>query len=171
MIIKNFNLVKQKRNNTCGYATISMILNFLENQNISEDYLFENEPFDSTGITIFKVIEVYKKYLKSHTVDIISGESDEILNIVRRKLESNLPFHILYLTENLMGQKEPALHYSALIGYDEKDEIFVVADPYGSIKKINKIDFFSSISFRNECLPEFVKQKYPSNLMIKFEYL
>jgi predicted double-glycine peptidase len=54
MTINNFNLAKQKRNNTCGYATAGMILSFLEGQNIDEDYLLENEPFDAIGITFLR---------------------------------------------------------------------------------------------------------------------
>jgi len=66
MVIDEIKIVKQKRNNTCGYATASMILNFLQGSNIDEDYLFENEPFDEKGITFLKLLEIYKKYLKGY---------------------------------------------------------------------------------------------------------
>lgn len=73
MFIGNFNLIKQKRNNTCGYATASMILTFLEGQNIDEDYLTENDPFNAIGITFRKLMEVYKKYLKKYKAENRNG--------------------------------------------------------------------------------------------------
>lgn len=168
MIINNFNLVKQKRGNTCGYATAGMILSFLEGQNIDEDYLVENEPFDAIGITFQKLIEVYKKYLKKYNAEIVYGDREKMLGVIKNSLQSNTPLHIQYLTGNSMGNKEPVLHYSALIGYNDAEESFSIADPYGSIKTLGKEDFFNAISFRNECLPEIIKQKYPSNMMIRF---
>jgi hypothetical protein len=168
MIIKNFNLERQKRNNTCGYATAAMIINYLEGQSTDEDYLVENEPFDAIGITFTKLMEVYKKYLKRFKAEIVYGDREKMLDVIKCSLNNNIPFHILYLTENLMGQKEPVLHYSAMIGYDEEQKSFAVADPYGTIKTIEEEALFNAISFRNQCLPEIVKQKYPSNMMIRF---
>jgi hypothetical protein len=169
MLIENFGTVKQKRNNTCGYATAGMILTFLEGQSsINEDYLIENDPFDAIGITFKKLMEVYQKYLKKYKAEIVYGDREKMLEIIKSSLKDNIPLHIQYLTENLMGQKELVLHYSALIGYNEASDCFVIADPYDMVKTIEKEDFFSAISFRNECLPEIVKQKYPSNMMIKF---
>jgi len=168
MIINNFNIVKQKRNNTCGYATVEMILSFLKGQKINEDYLVENEPSGAFGITFMKVMEVYKKYLKNYKAEIIYGDREVMLELIKNSLNSNIPLHIQYLTENLLGIKEMVLHYGALIGYDDEEESFYIADPFGHIKVLGKEDFFTAISFRNECLPEIIKQKYPSNMMIKF---
>ncbi len=170
MIINNFGLVKQKRNNTCGYATAGMILSFLEGQNIDEDFLVENEPFDALGITFRKLMEVYSKYLKKYKAEIVYGDIDKMSEVILCSLQSNIPLHILYLTDNLMGDGKPVLHYSALIGYDDADETYSIADPYGSINKLKKEVFFDAVSFRNDCLPDIVKQKYPSNMMIKFAY-
>jgi hypothetical protein len=91
-----------------------------------------------------------------------------MVEVIKNSLCSYIPVHILYLTSNLMGDGKPILHNAALIGYDDAEETFVIADPYGSIKTLNKEDFFNSVSFRNECLPEIIKQKYPSNMMIRF---
>lgn len=168
MVLKNFNLVMQKRNNTCGYATAGMILSFLEGQEIDEDYLLENEPFDGFGITFMKLMDVYKKYLKKYKAEIIYGDSEKMLGVIKSSLQSGIPLHIQYLTENMLGNKEPVLHYSALFGYDDVKESFSIADPYGSIKIMEKDAFFDAISFRNECLPDIIKQKYPSNMMIRF---
>jgi hypothetical protein len=33
---------------------------------------------------------------------------------------------------------------------------------------MEKDDFFEAISFRNDCLPEFIKKAMPSNAMIGF---
>jgi hypothetical protein len=60
------------------------------------------------------------------------------------------------------------LHYAVLIGYDEEKDIFTLADPYGFNKTIGKDDFFEAISFRNDCLSEFIKKTMPSNAMIRF---
>ncbi|MDP4133198.1 MAG: C39 family peptidase [Bacillota bacterium] len=168
MIISNFNLVKQKRNNTCGYATAGMIISFLEGQKIDEDYLLENEPFDALGITFIKLMDVYRKYLKKYKAEIVYGDIEKMSEVIKNSLQSNTPLHIQYLTNNLMGDGKPVLHYSALIGYDDAEEIYSIADPYGSIKKLKKEEFFEAVSFRNECLPDIIKQKYPSNMMIKF---
>jgi len=90
------------------------------------------------------------------------------LQIIKQNLNQNIPFHILYLTKNLLGNKEPVLHYAVLIGFDEEKEIFTLTDPYGFNKTIGKDDFFEAISFRNDCLPEFIKKAMPSNAMIRF---
>jgi hypothetical protein len=168
MLISNFELVKQKGSNTCGYATAGMLLSFLEGQSIDEDYLLENEPFDALGITFLKLIEVYRKYLKKYKAEIVYGDVDKMSEVIENSLQLNIPLHIQYLTENLMGNGKPVLHYSALIGYDDAEEMYSIADPYGSIKKVKKEEFFDAVSFRNECLPDIIKQKYPSNMMIRF---
>lgn len=168
MIIENFPLYKQKASNTCGYAAAGMILSFLEGLDIDEDYLMQNDPFDALGITFTKLIEIYKKYLNKHDASLIYGDIDKMTTLIKTSLSSNLPLHILHLTENLMGNKEPALHYAAVIGINETDESFVIADPYGFIKVVSKPEFFSSVSFRNECLPAIIKEKYPSHMMLQF---
>jgi hypothetical protein len=35
-------------------------------------------------------------------------------------------------------------------------------------KTIGKDEFFEAVSFRNDCLPEFIKKAMPSNAMIMF---
>lgn len=168
MIISNFKIVKQKKGNTCGYATAEMMMSFLEAQNIDEDYLLENEPFDAMGITFLKLMDVYKKYLKKYKAEIVYGDVEKISEIIKNSLESNIPLHIQYLTNNLMGDGKPILHYSALIGFNDEEDTYIIADPYGSINALKKEDLFNAISFRNACLPEIIKRKYPSNMMIRF---
>jgi len=168
MLIDGIKIVKQKRNNTCGYATAAMLLSYFQGSDIDEDYLFENEPFDEKGITFLKLLEIYKKYLEGYGASLIREDKDGTLQIIKQSLSQNIPFHVLYLTENLLGNKEPVLHYAVLIGYDEEKEIFTLADPYGFNKSVGKDDFFEAISFRNDCLPEFVKKAMPSNAMIGF---
>jgi len=168
MLIDGIKIVKQKRNNTCGYATAGMLLNFFQGSNIDEDYLFENEPFDEKGITFFKLLEIYKKYLEGYDASIIKEDKEGTLKIIKQSLKDNIPFQVLHLTENLLGNKEPVLHYAVLIGLDEEKEVFTLADPYGFTKTLSKDDFFTAISFRNDCLPEFVKKTVPSNAMIGF---
>ena len=168
MLIDGIKIVKQKRNNTCGYVTTGMILDYFQGSNINEDYLLENDPFDEKGITFSKLLEIYKKYLEGYDASLIREDKEGTLQIIKQSLSQNIPFQVLHLTENLMGNKEPVLHYAVLIGYDEEKEIFTLADPYGFNKALGKDDFFTAISFRNDCLPEFVKKVMPSNAMIKF---
>lgn len=168
MMINDFKLINQKRNNTCGYATAAMIISYLNNKEINEDFLLENEPFDEKGITFSKLSDVYKKHLKEYKAEIIYGDKEKTISIIKESIKENIPLHILYLTKNVMGNGENVLHYSAVIGFDEKDDAFTIADPYGSIKTINNKEFFDAISFRNECLPDAVKNNTPSNLMMRF---
>lgn len=167
-MIENFGLMKQKRAISCGYATAGMILTFLEGQSIDEDFLWENDPIDATGITFRRLMEVYSKYLKQHRAEIVYGDQRKMLEIIQTSIEANLPLHILYLTPNRMSKNEPVLHYAALIGYHREEGSFVLADPYGMVKLVEKEEFFDAISFRNECLPEIIKENYPSNMMIRF---
>ena len=51
MLIDDIEIVKQKRNNTCGYVTAGMLLNYFQSSSINEDDLLENDPFDEKGIT------------------------------------------------------------------------------------------------------------------------
>lgn len=171
MVIENFIVYKQKRNNTCGYTTASMIINHLENTDITEDFLYENDPFDEMGITFTKLLEVYKKYLKKYKAEIIYGDRIMMQDIIKNHIKNLEPLHILYLTENLLGNREPVLHYSALIGYDEMQDSITIADPFGESKTIGIDEFFNSVSFRNECLPDIVKQRYPSNMMLHFSLI
>ena len=168
MLIDGIEIVKQKRNNTCGYVTAGMLLNYFQGSSINEDYLLENEPFDEKGITFFKLLEIYKKYLEGYDASFIREDKDGTLKIIKQSLGEKIPLQVLHLTENLLGNKEPVLHYAVLIGYDEEKDIFTLADPYGFTKTIGKDDFFEAISFRNDCLPEFIKKSMPSNAMIKF---
>jgi len=168
MQIDRINIVKQKRNNTCGYVTAGMILNFLRGSNIDEDYLLENYPFDEKGITFFKLLEVYKKYLDGYDAVLIREDKEGTLKIIKQSLQQKIPLQVLHLTENLLGNKEPVLHYAVLTGFDEEKEIFTLADPYGFVKTMGKDDFFDAVSFRNDCLPEFIKKAMPSNAMIMF---
>jgi ABC-type bacteriocin/lantibiotic exporter with double-glycine peptidase domain len=168
VVIDGIKIIKQKRNNTCGYAAAGMILNYFQGSNIDEDYLFENEPFDEKGITFFKLLVIYKKYLEGYDASLIREDKDGTFQIIKQQLNQNIPFQVLHLTENLLGNKEPVLHYAVLIGYDEEKEIFTLADPYGFNKTIGKDEFFEAISFRNDCLPDFIKKVMPSNTMIMF---
>ena len=86
MIINNFKLVQQKRSNTCGYAIAGMILSFLEGQNLDEDYLLENEPFDAWGITFLKLMDVCKKYLKKYKAEIIYGDIKKMSEVIKNSL-------------------------------------------------------------------------------------
>jgi len=168
MLIDGIKIAKQKQNNTCGYAAADMIMNYFQKSNIDEDYLLENEPFDEKGITFSKLLEIYKKYLEGYDASLIREDKDGTLQIIKQNLNQKIPLQILHLTENLLGNKEPVLHYAVLIGYDEEKEIFTLADPYGFNKAIAKDDFFEAISFRNDCLPEYIKKAMPSNAMIGF---
>jgi hypothetical protein len=109
-----------------------------------------------------------KKYLEGYDASLIREDKKGTLKIIKQSLGENIPLHVLHLTENLLGNKEPVLHYAVLIGYDEEKEEFTLADTYGFNKTIGKDDFFEAISFRNDCLPEFVKKVMPSNAMIRF---
>ena len=168
MLIDGIKIEKQKRNNTCGYAAAGMIINYLQSSNIDEDYLFENDPFDQKGITFSGLLVIYKKYLEGYDASLIREDKEGTLKIIKQSLKQNIPFQVLHLTENLFDNKKPVLHYAVLIGYDEGKEEFTLADPYGFNKKIGKDDFFEAISFRNDCLPEYVKKIMPSNAMISF---
>jgi len=168
MKIEGIKIAAQKRNNTCGYATAGMLLNFLDGSSVDEDFLFENEPFDEKGITFTKLLDVYKKYLKGYDASLIYKDKDGTLEFIKQSLRDNLPVQILYLTENLLGGNEPVLHYAVLMGYDEEKRVFTLADPYGAYKTIGIDDFFDAVSFRNNCLPEFIKKSMPSNAMIRF---
>jgi len=119
-------------------------------------------------MTFSNLLEIYKKYLKGYDASLIREDKDDTLQIIKQDLCNDIPFHVLHLTENLLGNKEPVLHYAVLISYDEEKNVFTLADPYGFNKTIGKDDFFESISFRNDCLPEFIKKAMPSNAMIIF---
>jgi len=54
MLVDGNKITKQKRNNTCGYATAGMLLTYFQGSNLDEDYLFVNEIFDEKGITFSK---------------------------------------------------------------------------------------------------------------------
>jgi ABC-type bacteriocin/lantibiotic exporter with double-glycine peptidase domain len=168
MLINNFKIVKQKRGNTCGYAAADMIMSYLEKQNIDEDYLLEHEPLDAMGITFLKLLEIYRKYLRKYKAEIVYGGVEKMTEVIKDSLCAKIPLQIQYLTANLMGDGQPVLHYSALVGYNEVEDTYSIADPYGSLKTMKKDEFFEAISFRNACLPEIIKQKYPSNMMIRF---
>jgi ABC-type bacteriocin/lantibiotic exporter with double-glycine peptidase domain len=168
MNIEKIKIAKQKKNNTCGYATAGMLINFLEGSGIDEDYLVENEPFDEKGITFMKLLEIYQKYLKTHDAIFIRENREGTLEQIKQSLRNNLPLQVMYLTENLLGNNELVLHYAVLTGYDEETECFTLADPYGDYKSMGKDEFFEAISFRNECLPEYIRKAMPSNAMIRF---
>jgi len=168
MLIDGIKIIKQRRNNICGYVTASMLLNYFQGSNIDEYYLFENEPYDEKGITFFKLLEIYKKYLEGYDASVIHEDKEETLKIIKQSLHEKIPLQVLHLTENLLGNKEPVLHYAVLIGYDEEKENFTLADPYGFTITIGKDDFFEAISFRNDCLPEIIRKAIPSNAMIRF---
>jgi len=119
MLIDGIKIVKQKRNNTCGYATAGMLLNYFQGSVIDEDYLFESGPFDEKGITFLKLLEIYKKYLKGYDASLVREDKENTLKIIKQNLNEKIPLQVLHLTENLLGNKEPVLHYAVLIGYDE----------------------------------------------------
>jgi len=169
MILENFKLVQQEKVNTCGYAAAAMVVSFLEHKEFSEEDFAQIHSFDpEKGIGIMDVMEVYKKTLTEYSAQIIYGSQEEMIKKIDESLQKNIPLHILYYTENLMTDSSMVLHYAVLIGFDKDENHYVIADPYGSFKNIQAGDFFCSISFRNEGLPDIVKQKFPSNMMIAF---
>jgi len=100
MLIDGIKIVKQKRNNTCGYATAGMLLSYFQVSNIDEDYLLEHDPFDEKGITFSKLLEIYKKYLEGYEASLIREDKDGTMQIIKQSLSQNTPFQVLYLTEN-----------------------------------------------------------------------
>lgn len=54
------------------------------------------------------------------------------------------------------------------IGFDEPSASYIIADSYGMIGQLSYEDFFTAVSFRNEGLPQLVKEKYPMHMMIRF---
>ena len=168
MNIDGIKIVTQKRNNTCGYASGAMLLNFFQKSNIDEDFLLENDPIDEKGITFFKLLDIYKKYLKGYNASLVREDKEGTLRIIRESLQDNIPLQVLHLTENLLGNNESVLHYAVLTGFDEEKGTFTIADPYGLEKTLGLDEFFEAVSFRNECLPDFIKKSMPSNAMIRF---
>jgi hypothetical protein len=74
--------------------------------------------------------------------------------MMKRSLSDNLPLQVLHLTENLLGDSKPTLHYAIVTGYDAESEVFTLADPYGFYKTMSKNEFlrryrFATIVCRN----------------------
>lgn len=168
MLINNFDLVKQKRSNTCGYATAAMVINYLTGKEITEDFLVENDPIGENGITFYKLEEVYNKYLTNYNPEIVCENKEKTFEIIRDSLREEVPLHILYLTPNELEDGKEVLHYAALIGYDEDADIFILADPYGNNKSISRENYFEKVSFNQKSLPEEVRKNIPGNLLIRF---
>jgi len=120
MNIEGIKIIAQKRNNTYGYATTGMLLNYFGGSSIDEDYLLEKDPFNEKGITFMELLEIYKKYLKGYDASLIREDKESTLEIIKQSLRENLSLQALYLTDNVLGNNEPVLHYAVLTKYDEK---------------------------------------------------
>lgn len=145
--LNNFHIQQQKKSYTCGYASLSMISDFLGSK-VEEEDLEEELPLGYFGATPSKFLKLSRKYLSNYNIKFKFIHKNKFIKMVENQLEKNIPIPFLYLAKNKFGNPELVGHYSVIIGIDKQNSRFYVADPFAENKReIAFEELFKELSF------------------------
>lgn len=76
---------------------------------------------------------------------------------IKQSIAENHPVLFIYATENDFEQGEKCLHYSLVIGIDEKHEFISIANPFGRIEKLTFDDWWERFTLMERYMPSLEK--------------
>jgi hypothetical protein len=149
--LARFPLHRQVHTYSCGPATISMVLSYLEAPLTEEEYsaragLSERKE----GMLPRVFLHHLQNALPSRTVGLVSDESPlDVLLMLHSQLAAGMPVPIYFSTVNAWDARTSDTHYSAVTGMDLARGTIHIANVYGFEEDVPLSDFFARLSFSN----------------------
>ena len=140
IILQNFPLFKQETPYTCGPASLRMVLAFLGHKLSEREIAKRMGTTPGIGTAPWQMHCAYNKYLKEFRTglsakDKIGKQANN--RTIFKSLQLNRPVIFSWLTENYFKPKTPVGHYSVVIGADQNNKEFTIANPFGSVHTLD----------------------------------
>lgn len=141
-IIEGIDVIKQEI--SCGYAVMEMISNWSNNK-ITEKVLFDKygKVVTSSGKNFEK--EMNKQFTMFDTKMYKYLKNSELIDKVYESLSKGIPVPFEWAAKY---NDEWTLHYSIIYGMDVKNDLIVIANPYGYVEEISIKEFLDRTSFK-----------------------
>ena len=142
IIIDNVKTIKQDV--SCGYAVIEMFAKWNKNEEITEQSLYNKygKVVTSTGKSFEE--EMNKQFPEYKTTMYKYLKNNELIDKVYDSLNQGIPVPFEWAAKY---QDKWTLHYSLVIGMDIKNDIVIIANPYGDTERISLKEFLNRTSF------------------------
>ena len=163
IMIDNISVIKQDI--SCGYAVIEMFAKYLNNDIVTESYLYDTygKVVTSTGKSF--AIEMNKQFKDYHTVMYKYLKNTDFIDKVYNILASGMPVPFEWAAKY---DEKWTLHYSLIIGIDIPNDKVTVANPYGYLEEITIKELLDRTSFNAyENMPLFFKLGFAFNVFEK----
>jgi len=149
--LARFPLRRQAHPYSCGPATISMVLSYLDAPLTEEEYSAR------AGLSRRRkgmLPPVFLRYLRdalpSRTIELVTDESPlDVLRLLHAQLSDGMPVPIYYATANAWDPGTSDTHYSAVTGMDLARGLVHIANVYGYEEDVPLSVFFAGLSFRS----------------------
>ena len=149
--IRGFPVRKQKDPYTCGLSSLGSLVSFLGKRRVEEGELPSG--FWAARLKAFlpsRFIGMFRDYVSDYSIELTNPTREEIPGIFSRQLRDGLPVPILYSTRNVLDRERPVyIHYSTVIGIDDRRENVTLANPFGYEEKLRTGDLLDMMEYRN----------------------
>ena len=130
LLIENFPYIAQSHPNTCGAAALAMLLQYYDVSVTEKDFITEYPQIYQTGFYIPWLWEYSKK--KGLKTESGSGDIEKVKNFIA----NDTP--VLVYQFSYKGGRQ---HFRIVIGYDDKNQVFILDDPTPQMGKESRISY------------------------------
>ena len=141
-IIEGIDVKKQEI--SCGYAVMEMISNW-NNNTVTEKGLFDKYGKVVTSSSKNFEKEMNKQFTMFDTKMYKYLKNSELIDKVYESLSKGIPVPFEWAAKY---NDEWTLHYSIVYGIDVKNDLIVIANPYGYVEEISIKEFLDRTSFK-----------------------
>jgi hypothetical protein len=144
---------RQETDHTCGPASMRMVLEKL-GRDVPESELAKSAltlPWGTLHWTEASALNAAVRPLGLRA-DMVADAPDEYARI-RDSIARDRPVVFLWGTDNDFAPGEKCLHYSVLVGIDEKAGTVTIANPFGYLEKVGLADWWRRFSLAPDTLP------------------
>lgn len=146
-----FPLHRQAHPYSCGPATISLVVSYLDAPTTEEEYSARAGLSQRKKGMLPRVFLYYlQRALPSRTVELVSDESPAaVLRLLHSQLTIGIPVPVYFSTIHPPGTSTSETHYSVVTGMDLGRGIIHIADARGFEEDMSLAGFFAGLSFGN----------------------
>ncbi len=94
-------------------------------------------------------MKIFRKYVPGYSIEAMNPEEKKIPGIFIRQLKNGIPVPILLSTENVLDMETMYIHYSTVIGIDNKKDTVTLANPFGYEEVIGMERLIGMMSYKN----------------------
>jgi hypothetical protein len=145
LLLDPFPVHLQETPYTCGPAAVKMVLAFLGHDLKEAEIARRMGTSPVLGTSNGQLLRAYRKYLAElntgYTAAIVAGKKFRAA-LVADNLAKRQPLIVSFLTENYFNPGHPVGHYVVIIGIDQDQNTFTLANPFGRTEVMDIGRFF-----------------------------